>query len=173
MRSSILLSVLTNYFVRSLFPRYGRSVTTATADPLALDRQVCFALAAASRSVIALYRPVLEPLGLTHPQYLVMLALWERSPRRAGDLSDELLLEPASLSPLLRRLETAGLVAIARDADDARALSVTLTDAGAALREKALAVPGQVVERLGLPLADLEHARDVLTALLDASRAAR
>lgn len=148
-------------------------MTTVTSDPLALDRQVCFALAAASRSVIALYRPVLEPLGLTHPQYLVMLALWERSPRRAGDLSDELLLEPATLSPLLRRLETAGLVSRAKDPSDERALSVTLTDTGVALREKALAVPGQVVERLGLPITDLEHARDVLTALLDASRSAR
>jgi len=148
-------------------------VTPTAVDPLALDRQVCFALAAASRSVIALYRPVLEPLGLTHPQYLVMLALWERSPRRAGDLADELLLEPATLSPLLRRLETAGLVALARDATDARALAVSLTEAGADLRAKALAVPGQVVERLGMPIADLEHARDVLTALLEASRAAR
>jgi DNA-binding MarR family transcriptional regulator len=144
-----------------------------TTDPLALDRQVCFALAAASRSVIALYRPVLEPLGLTHPQYLVMLALWERSPRRAGDLADELLLEPATLSPLLRRLESAGLVALDRDATDARALAVSLTGAGADLRAKALAVPGQVVERLGLPIADLEHARDVLTALLEASRSVR
>ena len=143
------------------------------ADPLALDRQVCFALAAASRSVIALYRPVLEPLGLTHPQYLVMLALWERSPRRVGDLSDELLLEPATLSPLLRRLEAAGLVTRSKDPADERALAVTLTDAGAALRTKALAVPGQVVERLGMSIADLEHARDVLTGLLTASRGAR
>ena len=146
---------------------------TTTADPLALDRQVCFALAAASRSVIALYRPVLEPLGLTHPQYLVMLALWERSPRRASDLSDELLLEPATLSPLLRRLEAAGLLELAKDPSDARALAVGLTEAGRALREKALAVPGHVVARLGLPIADLEHARDVLTGLLEASRAAR
>lgn len=142
-------------------------------DPLALDRQVCFALAATSRSVIALYRPVLEPLGLTHPQYLVMLALWERSPRRAVDLSDELLLEPATLSPLLKRLEAAGLLARAKDPADERALSVSLTEAGVALREKALAVPGQIVERLGMPIADLEHARDVLQELLTASRAAR
>jgi MarR family transcriptional regulator, organic hydroperoxide resistance regulator len=149
------------------------AVTPTAVDPLALDRQVCFALAAASRSVIALYRPVLEPLGLTHPQYLVMLALWERSPRRAGDLADELLLEPATLSPLLRRLEAAGLVTLARDTTDARALAVSLTEAGADLRAKALAVPGQVVERLGMPISDLEHARDVLTALLEASRAAR
>ena len=142
-------------------------------DPLALDRQVCFALAAASRSVIALYRPVLEPLGLTHPQYLVMLALWERSPRRVGDLSDELLLEPATLSPLLRRLEGAGLLTRSKDPTDERALAVALTEAGTALREKALAVPGQVVERLGMSITELEHARDVLTGLLTASRAAR
>ena len=76
-------------------------------DPLALDRQVCFALAAASRSVIALYRPVLQPLGLTHPQYLVMLALWERSPRTVSDIGTTLLLDPATLSPLLKRLEAA------------------------------------------------------------------
>lgn len=151
----------------------GRVSTTTDTDPLALDRQVCFALAAASRSVIALYRPVLEPLGLTHPQYLVMLALWERSPRRVGELSDELLLEAATLSPLLRRLEAAGLVSRAKDPADERALAVALTSAGTALREKALAVPGQVVERLGLPIADLEHARDVLTGLLEASRAVR
>jgi DNA-binding MarR family transcriptional regulator len=156
--------VLTNF-------GYGRFVTPT--DPLALDRQVCFALAATSRSVIALYRPVLEPLGLTHPQYLVMLALWERSPRRAGDLSDELLLEPATLSPLLRRLESAGLVLREKDPTDERALAVRLTDAGVALREKALAVPGQVVERLGMSIPDLEHARDVLQNLLAASRAVR
>lgn len=143
------------------------------ADPLALDRQVCFALAATSRSVIALYRPVLEPLGLTHPQYLVMLALWERSPRRAVDLSDELLLEPATLSPLLKRLEAAGLIVRAKDPADERALLVSLTDDGVALREKALAVPGRIVERLGMSIADLEHARDVLTGLLAASRSAR
>lgn len=155
---------------------YGRVMGTpvgSASDPLALDRQVCFALAATSRSVIALYRPVLEPLGLTHPQYLVMLALWERSPRRVGDLSDELLLEPATLSPLLKRLESAGFIVRAKDREDERALAVSLTAAGAALRQKALAVPGQIVERLGMSIADLEHARDVLTGLLSASRAAR
>src|SRR5690348_10949992 len=103
-------------------------------DPLALDRQVCFALAAASRAVIGLYRPVLEPLGLTHPQYLVMLALWERSPRTVRDLADTLYLEPATLSPLLKRLEQAGLVARTRNASDERALDVSLTAEGVALR---------------------------------------
>ncbi|MEO6201552.1 MAG: MarR family transcriptional regulator, partial [Cryobacterium sp.] len=77
---------------------------------LRLEDQVCFALAIASRSVISVYRPILEPYGLTHPQYLVLLALWERSPRSVKDLGAELRLDPATLSPLLKRLEAAGLV---------------------------------------------------------------
>src|SRR3954471_20366352 len=97
------------------------------ADPLALEHQVCFALAVASRSVIALYRPVLEPMGLTHPQYLVMLALWERSPRSLRDLSEALQLDPGTLSPLVKRLERSGLVARARDPKDERSLALTLT----------------------------------------------
>ena len=72
-------------------------------NPLELERQVCFALAVASRTVIAVYRPILEPLGLTHPQYLVMLALWERSPRTVKDLGNVLQLDPGTLSPLLKR----------------------------------------------------------------------
>lgn len=138
-------------------------------DPLALDRQVCFALAAASRSVIALYRPVLQPLGLTHPQYLVMLALWERSPRTVSDIGATLLLEPATLSPLLKRLEAAGLVTRARSAADERALDVKLTPDGAALRSRAEAVPPQIVERLGMPLTELERIRDDLTKLIAAA----
>ena len=138
-------------------------------DPLALDRQVCFALAAASRSVIGLYRPVLTPLGLTHPQYLVMLALWERSPRTLTDVADALYLEPATLSPLLKRLESAGLLNRHRSTDDERALSIELTPTGEQLRSRALAVPGTIVERLGVPVEQLERVRDELTALLAAA----
>jgi MarR family transcriptional regulator, organic hydroperoxide resistance regulator len=138
-------------------------------DPLALDRQVCFALAAASRSVIGLYRPVLAPLGLTHPQYLVMLALWESSPRSLTELADALYLEPATLSPLLKRLELAGYLTRKRSTDDERALSIELTNAGEKLRSQALAVPGTIVERLGVPVQQLERVRDELTALLEAS----
>jgi DNA-binding MarR family transcriptional regulator len=141
-------------------------------DPLALDRQVCFALAAASRSVIGLYRPVLAPLGLTHPQYLVMLALWERSPRRVGDIASALYLEPATLSPLLKRLELAGYLTRSRTATDERALDVALTPEGEALRDRALSVPGTIVERLGVPVAQLERVRDELTALLAAAHSA-
>ena len=138
-------------------------------DPLALDRQVCFALAAASRSIIGLYRPVLEPLGLTHPQYLVMLALWERSPRTVRDIGQTLRLEPATLSPLLKRIENAGLLTRKRSVEDERALDVELTAEGRSLRIKAELVPGQIVERLGMDVAELERTRDALTRLLAAS----
>jgi len=140
-----------------------------TDDPLALDRQLCFALAATSRSVIALYRPVLEPLGLTHPQYLVMLSLWERSPRRVRDIADALLLDSATLSPLLKRLEATGLLERGRSAEDERALDVRLTPEGTALRRKAEEVPARIVERLGVPLEELAELRDRLTRLLAAA----
>ncbi|QHC57391.1 MarR family transcriptional regulator [Rathayibacter sp. VKM Ac-2760] len=138
-------------------------------DPLALQNQVCFSLAVAARTVIGLYRPVLEPLGLTHPQYLVMLALWERAPRSLGDLGAALHLEPATLSPLLKRLEASGLVSRARSTEDERRLDVTLTPSGAALREQALQVPPQIVERLDLPLDELTAVRDALTRLIGAA----
>ncbi|MBW4032376.1 MAG: MarR family transcriptional regulator [Acidobacteria bacterium] len=141
----------------------------AADDPLALERQVCFALVATARRVVGIYGPILEPLGLTHPQYLVMLALWENSPRRLRELADALFLEPATLSPLLKRLEAAGLLERRRDPDDERALAVSLTEAGRALRAKALTVPARVMERLGVGVHELESTRDVLNELLAAT----
>jgi DNA-binding MarR family transcriptional regulator len=142
---------------------------TMTADPLQLDRQVCFALAAAARTVVAVYRPILEPLGLTHPQYLVMLALWEQEPRSAGELAATLYWEPATLTPLIRRLEAAGLVTRERAADDERRLVIGLTDAGRRLRVQAELVPPRVVETLGVPIAELERMRDSLTTVIAAA----
>jgi DNA-binding MarR family transcriptional regulator len=141
-----------------------------TADPLALERQVCFALATANRSVVALYRPVLEPLRLTHPQYLVMLALWERSPRNLRDVADTLLLEPPTLTPLLKRLEALGYVERGRNPANERELSIELTAEGRALRAEAEQVPARVAERLGLSLDFLDEARRTLTELVRASR---
>lgn len=140
-------------------------------DPLALDRQVCFALAVAAREVIALYRPVLEPLGLTHPQYLVMLALWERDERSLRDLADTLALDPGTLSPLLKRLEAAGLIRRERHSGDERLLAVTLTPQGRRLRRRAEKVPEQIVARLGLPISDLLHLNEVLHRVIDAAAA--
>lgn len=122
--------------------------------------------------MIGLYRPVLEPLGLTHPQYLVMLALWERSPRTVRSVADALYLEPPTLTPLLKRLEAIGYVTRARNPSNERELAVELTDRGRALRERAEQVPRQIVERLGVPLDVLAEVRDRLTDLLAATRAA-
>ena len=141
-----------------------------TDDLLALDRQVCFALVVASRSVLSVYRPLLEPLRLTHPQYLVMLALWEQAPRSVKDLSSLLDLDPGTLSPLLKRLEAAGLVVRERDRNDERLLAVQLTDKGRALRDEAEAIPPSVVDRLGMSLDDLESLRDGLHRLIEAAR---
>lgn len=143
--------------------------TTAHPDLLKLDRQVCFALAVASRSVIGLYRPLLEPMGLTHPQYLVMLALWEESPLRVADLAERLSLEPATLSPVLKRLEAAGMVVRGRDPKDDRALAVSLTERGADARQQAERVPAAIMERLGMGIGELSDLRDTLTRLIEAA----
>ncbi len=150
--------------------RIRQPAADAAPDLLALDRQVCFALAVASRTVISLYRPLLEPMGLTHPQYLVMLALWEDEPLRVSEIADRLSLEPATLSPLLKRLEAAGLVTRRRDPDDERAVAVTLTPAGRRLREDAERIPHAVMARLGIGLAELEDLRDRLTTVIEAAR---
>jgi DNA-binding MarR family transcriptional regulator len=137
---------------------------------LALERQVCFALAVATRSVLAVYRPILEPLGLTHPQYLVMLALWGDSPLSVKELSGLLQLDSPTLSPLLKRLEAANLITRRRRVDDERVVDVELTDVGRALRSRAEKVPPAVVEQLGMDLARLEELRAALTEVIDAAR---
>ena len=141
-------------------------------DPLKLDRQVCFALSVASRSVIAIYRPLLEPYGLTHPQYLVMLALWQHSPLSVKELSALLQLDPGTLSPLLKRLESAGLVRRQREPRDERVLAVTLTNAGSALRTRAELVPPAVVERLGMDVEELQRLHAALMRVISAAEGA-
>ncbi|WP_181719970.1 MarR family winged helix-turn-helix transcriptional regulator [Nocardia gipuzkoensis] len=139
-------------------------------DPLRLDRQVCFALAVANRAVLAVYRPLLEPLGLTHPQYLVMLALWGEAPMSVKAIAEAVQLDSPTLSPLLKRLEAAGLISRERDSRDERNLVVNLTGAGAELREQAERIPSAVVRRLGVTMADLEELRDVLIRVNEAAR---
>jgi MarR family transcriptional regulator, organic hydroperoxide resistance regulator len=141
-------------------------------DVLALDRQVCFALSVAARNVIAVYRPVLEPLGLTHPQYLVMLALWQHGPLSVKDLSGLLQLDPGTLSPLLKRLEAAGLLRRERNPKDQRNLALALTEKGEALREEAEKIPAGIVERLGMPVDELMSLHQALTSVIAASQRA-
>ncbi len=148
-------------------------------DPLALERQVCFALAVTNRAVLAVYRPLLEPLGLTHPQYLVMLALWDHQKSEPGapalsvkQIAAALQLDSATLSPMLKRLEALGLITRTRSAVDERATDVGLTAAGVALRARALEIPPAVVARLGVEMAELEQLHHVLTRINVAALAA-
>lgn len=150
---------------------------TQEVDPLALERQVCFALAVTNRAVLAVYRPLLEPLGLTHPQYLVMLALWDNANASGDPLSVKqiaalLQLDPATTSPMLKRLETLGLISRTRSAADERTTHISLTPGGLALRRKALDIPPAVVARLGVDLAELENLHAVLTRINSAAVAA-
>lgn len=145
---------------------------TETPNLLQLEEQVCFALAIASRSVNAVYRPILEPYGLTHPQYLVMLALWERSPRSVKDLGAALQLEPATLSPLVKRLESAGLVSRARSSVDERMLDISLTETGLRLRAEAESIPPRIIDQLGMSMDELATLRSALWRVIDAAQSA-
>jgi MarR family transcriptional regulator, organic hydroperoxide resistance regulator len=145
-------------------------MTAETDDVLTLERQVCFALSVAARNVVAVYRPVLEPLGLTHPQYLVMLALWQHGQLSVKRLSGLLQLDPGTLSPLLKRLEAGGLVSRERDPGDQRNLAVTLTERGRALRAEAEKIPAGIVERLGMPVDELLALQGALTRVIAAAQ---
>jgi DNA-binding MarR family transcriptional regulator len=140
-----------------------------TADPLELEQQVCFALSVAARSVVAVYRPLLEPMGLTHPQYLVMLALWQYAPLSVRRLSELLQLDPGTLSPLLKRLEAIGYLRRERKPGDERSLAITLTASGRALRAEAEKIPPAVVERLGMPIEELRGLHAALTRVIAAA----
>lgn len=150
----------------------------ADVDPLALEQQVCFALAVTNRAVLAVYRPLLEPLGLTHPQYLVMLALWDHqrqsqeTPLSVKQIAAALQMDSATLSPMLKRLEALGLITRTRSAVDERSTAVELTDDGTALRDRAVDVPSAVVARLGVDLAELTQLRESLTRINSAALAA-
>jgi DNA-binding MarR family transcriptional regulator len=142
-------------------------------DELALESQVCFALAVASRRVISLYRPLLEPMGLTHPQYLVMLALWQHEQLTVRRLSELVSLDPATISPLLKRLESTGYISRHRDPDDERSLMVSATSEGRALRKRALAIPPAIRGRLQMDADQLQHLHTLLSDVIDRSDPSR
>ncbi|MEU6775798.1 MarR family transcriptional regulator [Streptomyces sp. NPDC046759] len=148
----------------------------ADADWLRLDRQICFSLHAASRAFNGVYRVLLKDLGLTYPQYLVMLVLWEQGDLPVKKLGEHLRLDSGTLSPLVKRLEGAGLVRRERSAQDERSVRVLLTEEGAVLRERALEVPRRIFDATGFGLeeiADLRDSLDRLTTALDAATGAQ
>src|SRR6478609_7573768 len=128
-------------------------------DALAAEARGCLTVSAAARSLVGFYRPLLEPLGLTHPQYLAMLALWQYGPISLTELASHLHLDPATTSPLVRRLEAMGLLRRERDPADERALLLVLTDRGRELCSQAVPIPATMVERLALEPAQIEEIR--------------
>lgn len=138
------------------------------AELLRLDHQVCFSLHAASRAFGGFYRQALKDLGLTYSQYLVMLVLWEHGPQSVKAVGERLQLDSGTLSPLLKRLETAGLVRRERSREDERSVLIDLTDEGTRLRERALSVPRGVLAATGLSLDEVLGLQDVLGRLTTA-----
>jgi DNA-binding MarR family transcriptional regulator len=134
---------------------------------LRLDHQVCFALYSASLAMTKLYKPLLDALGLTYPQYVALLALWERDGLTVSELGERLFLDSGTLTPLLKRLEAAGLVARLRDVQDERRVRITLTPQGRALRERAEDIPRCVMERSQCDVSELQALTRQLTTLRD------
>ena len=152
-------------------PRAKTSSPTAAdrrADAwLALDKQLCFALYSASLAMTKVYKPLLAPLGLTYPQYLVMLALWEQDGQTVSGLGDKLALDSGTLTPLLKRLEAQGQLSRERDADDERRVIVRLTDAGRKLKIAARAVPPAIGRASGCELGEIVELTRQLTTVRD------
>lgn len=154
--------------------RKQASASATPADWLLLDRQLCFALYSASLATTKLYKPLLEPLGLTYPQYLVLMVLWQRDGQAVGELGERLFLDSGTLTPLLKRMEAAGWLHRERAADDERRVVVTLSPEGRALRRRALDIPGRIAaaagcssDQLAALTAQLQQLRD---RILDSTR---
>ena len=142
-----------------------------TDGALRLDNQVCFAVYAAAHAFAAAYKPLLEPFGLTYPQYLVLLLLWEEDGQTMKTIGQRLYLDSGTLTPLMKRLETAGFVSRSRDAQDERLMRITLTETGRMLRQKALPFPDAIVCATGQSPARLKLLRDEIVGLRDALHA--
>ncbi|WP_103335299.1 MarR family winged helix-turn-helix transcriptional regulator [Pseudotabrizicola formosa] len=139
---------------------------------LALPDMICFALYSATHAMQHVYKPLLDDLGLTYPQYLVLTALWEQDKQTVGALGRQVQLDSNTLTPLLKRLEERGVVTRTRDDRDERQVNITLTDAGRALQGRAAHIPACVLEKSGLSLEDLTRLRDQITTLRDHLRGA-
>jgi DNA-binding MarR family transcriptional regulator len=156
-------------------PSSPKSPPDASSSWLQLDRQLCFALYSTSLAMTKAYKPMLDPLGLTYPQYLVMLALWEQDRVGVGELGARLFLDSGTLTPLLKRMEQAGLLVRERDRADERRVAVALTVRGRALRARAEAVPlaaGSAMRCKAADVAKLTHELQALRGRLHAANAA-
>ena len=137
----------------------------ASRSAVSLENFLCLDLYATSRAVMKAYTPLLAPLGLTYPQYLVLVALWEEEPLQVNELAQRLSLDSGTLSPLLKRLEVSGLVERKRSAEDERTVNIGLTSAGRALQKKAPEIATKIGERFGLTPAQLTPLKTTLRAI--------
>ena len=142
-------------------------MTALPAPSVALDDQLCFALYAASRAVTARYRPMLDEIGLTYPQYLVMMLLWEEDHQTVGQLGARLALDSGTLSPLLKRLTAAGLVTRHRRVEDERSVAIALTPAGRALQERAVHINAAMIEALEFDANEFNDLKEKLRVLAE------
>jgi MarR family transcriptional regulator, organic hydroperoxide resistance regulator len=151
-------------------PKYQEGSTMTAAHPqpetLALQNQLCFALYAASRAMTNIYRPLLDDLGVTYPQYLVLIVLWEHEPQTVKNLGNLLYLDSGTLSPLLKRLEAAGLITRTRDVEDERAVKVGLTATGRDLKARVVSFPDQIEQKVGLPADDFATLHTLLQQVI-------
>jgi DNA-binding MarR family transcriptional regulator len=138
---------------------------------LRLANQLCFAVYSTAHAFNGVYKSLLDAIGLTYPQYLVMLVLWERDGRTVKEIGEQLYLDSGTLTPLLKRMESAGLVRRVRDKEDERQVRITLTPAGSALRREASKIPLAIGSALGTAVRDPERLRDDIAALRDALNA--
>ncbi|MGB0159872.1 MAG: MarR family winged helix-turn-helix transcriptional regulator [Thalassovita mediterranea] len=138
---------------------------TQTAPFTTLDQQLCFEVYAASHAFTKFYKPLLDPLGLTYPQYLVMLLLWQRDDRAVGDLGQALSLESSTLTPLLKRMEASGQITRQRDPEDERRVRIRLTDAGRALQDQAATIPACLGEAAAMPASEVTELREEVRRL--------
>jgi DNA-binding MarR family transcriptional regulator len=149
-------------------PKISDRSTPAASSALRLSNQLCFAIYSAAHAFNAVYKPLLDQVGLTYPQYLVMLVLWERDGQTVKEIGEKLFLDSGTLTPLLKRLEAAKLVRRARDPEDERQVRITLTDVGQALREKAASIPVSIGCATGSSVREIEKIRNDVLALRDA-----
>ncbi len=139
-----------------------------TDDPLKLDTFLCFAMYSANHAMNRIYKPLLDDLGLTYPQYIVMVTLWEQDGQTVGGIGEKLFLESSTLTPLLKRLEAAGYIRRERSREDERQVLIRLTAEGAKLKEKARLVPACILDATGGTADDMRRLKEEIIALRDA-----
>lgn len=133
---------------------------------LKLENQICFPMYVASRMITRAYQPMLDEMGITYPQYLVLMALWEQDEQTVNEIGQKLYLNTNTITPLLKRMEKTGLIARTRSKEDERKVMITLTDQGLALKEKAYCIPEQILGKTGLQADDMGDLREQIYKLI-------